>query len=522
MTRTMTRTGGRRAREAQRRVRVAVAAAVTLGLGFALGAAPLPSTGESLFTAHAEAVAVHGFYDHTDLFPVPIANLSVPYSEATYEPGPATAALGSFLWEPQAAELSAIVCQLSGGQFCGLPDYPFQARATYPSNGQPSSPPGISIEDPASPVHAQGANETAAASPSGARATGVVGEVDAIPMDAQQMAAAQGLAVVLAAVRAAAEVAPDVGGGAPPGSQEPTPWRVSVGSAVSRSSTAATADSAAADGESSVKDLSVLGGLIHVDAVHGEATAEIGAKPGGSADARVTGITVGDLAASIGPGGITIGDRQLGGDQLDQVQRALNGALEKAGITVSAGRHAVTKSHGSIAAEAWAFSIDLEQQVVPKQAPQGTGGEDVLHVPVGYASAQAALATLGGPPPPPPPPPPSAPSTSAPPPASSPPPTAAPAQPPPPPPAPPPPSGSSGDGADGRAPSSAPPPGGHHGGGSGRQPPAPQQQAAAALRPLAGTVSRGVPAGAVVVVILGVVGAVVGLTWLKAAEVLSE
>src|SRR5206468_13025038 len=111
---------------------------------------------------------------------------------------------GSFLWEPEAAQLNTIVCELSNGQLCGLPDYPFQANAAYPPSGKPTEPPTLSIGDPGSPVQVTGADESASATAEAATAGSTVAGLSAIPMDEEQAAAARSLAAAIDAARAAA------------------------------------------------------------------------------------------------------------------------------------------------------------------------------------------------------------------------------------------------------------------------------------------------------------------------------
>ena len=152
----------------------------------------------TLYRASATSTAIHGFYDHEGLFPVPIMNVSVPYTDATYEPGPTTSALGSFLWNPQAAELGTIACVLSEGRFCEIPDYPFQARATYPAAGRSEPPPTVSIDEPGSPLRVRAADERAEAGPRGAASGADVVGLAALPMTADQVAAARTLALVAA------------------------------------------------------------------------------------------------------------------------------------------------------------------------------------------------------------------------------------------------------------------------------------------------------------------------------------
>ncbi|HEX2030931.1 MAG TPA: hypothetical protein VHL78_05975, partial [Actinomycetota bacterium] len=116
-------------------------AALAVALALAVWSPASAQQDQVLYRAQASTAAIHGFYDHEGLFPVPILNLSVPYTEARLEPGPSTEALGSFLWDPEAAELGTILCTLSEGRVCGVPEYPFQARAAYPSARRPPPPP---------------------------------------------------------------------------------------------------------------------------------------------------------------------------------------------------------------------------------------------------------------------------------------------------------------------------------------------------------------------------------------------
>ena len=480
---------------------------------------------EHLFRATSTATAVHGFYDHADLFPVPIGNLSVPETEVSLDVGPSVGAHGSFLWDPQAAELSTIVCELSNGQMCDLPEYPFQARATYPPSGDQEQPPTLTIDDPSSPVHVAGADESATATARAASARSTVAGMEAVPMTGGQLAAARSLALAAAAVRAGDPLPVPLPGGLSTGlpgstseqgpspspsspSGDVSPWLVAVGAASSASTMTSGPASASVRAASSVHDLSLLGGVITIQGASGEAAASQGATTGGTASARYGAASVGGVPASVGPDGLQIQDQDLGGDQIAALQAALDQALSQAGISVSLGSHTVTRSDGLVISEAWALSIDATIQVVPPGAPQGAGGADVLHIPVGYARATAEVASFAGPPPftapsisPPPPPPPS---------------TA-------PPPPPPPPSGGGGHTGGGGG-GAAPPPNG----GIGPPPPAPGRPGGGGggrsvrFVPVGGRLSHGIPPESVVLLGLSGVAFVIGMTGLKTMESLTE
>ena len=353
-------------------------------------AAPAPAQQrEVLHRASASAVAVHGFFDHEGLFPVPILNLSVPYTEARLEPGPSTEALGSFLWDPEAAELGTIVCTLSEGAVCDVPEYPFQARASYPSAGQPREPPTLSLGEPGGPVVVRAAHEEAEASEGGASAEASAARLAAVPMTPPQRSAVSGLALALAPVA---------------GPVRTTPWLLEVRSAVSGSSVAADDGGVAARSGAEAQGIRLLGGLVRIAAVEGEAVSSLG---GGRSRARsnLSGLRVAGLRAELGPGGLVIDDRELGGEQLDAANHALRRALASVGMEVSPGREHVRRRADSVAAEAFAFSLDFRRQLLPEQFPEGTRGPDVVRVPVGLASAEVAAAEVvtpeGVPPPPP-------------------------------------------------------------------------------------------------------------------------
>jgi hypothetical protein len=377
-------------------LRVALALIVAVAVMLVAGSwAPAPAQGVSLFRASASAAAVHGFYDHRNLFPVPILDLSAPYAEATFEPGSASS-LGSFLWEPEAAELGTIFCQLSNGQFCQFPDYPFQARATYPSSEQ-QEPPKISIHETGAPVGLDGAAETASASATSTGASATLATFQAIPMSGPQAAAARSLAVALTSAAQAnpahglplGATAGARGEGSPP---EPSPWLLAMAHGSASSAIESGSDGISSSSTSQIEGLQLLGGMITIDVVKGETSAAMGSTATGSAAAKVVGVRVGDLAASIDSDGIQIADERLGGTQLKQLQAILNGALSQAGLSISAGLHEVTKTSDGLTAIAYAFSIDVEREVIPGQAPDGIQGTDVLQVPFGLAASSASRA----------------------------------------------------------------------------------------------------------------------------------
>ncbi|HWC32660.1 MAG TPA: hypothetical protein VG709_05975, partial [Actinomycetota bacterium] len=229
----------------------------------ALAAALVPSAGaaepRALYRASAVGTAIHGFYDHEGLFPVPILNVSVPYTEATYEPGPTTSALGSFLWNPQAAELGTIVCVLSEGRFCEVPEYPFQARAAYPAAGSSQPPPTVSVDEPGAPLRVRAAHERADADARGAGSEAEVAGFAAVPMTDEQLDAARGLALAAAPF---ARQAPEM-----------DRWLIAIGDATSRSSTRTANDGAVAESRAVLHDVTLLGGVVRIDVVRGKALA---------------------------------------------------------------------------------------------------------------------------------------------------------------------------------------------------------------------------------------------------------
>ena len=436
-----------------------------------------------LHRAQATAVAVHGFYDHEELFPVSILNLSVPFASARLEPGPASEALGSFLWDPEAAELGTIVCVLSGDRFCQLPDYPFQATATHPSAGSDAAPPSLEIDEPGSPVLVRAAGQTADAAARGATAEAAVTRLAAIPMTPQQSAAVRALAVALG-----------------PAAEPPTPFLIEVRSASSGSETRSAA-AATATAASVVHGLDLLGGLVGVEAAHGRASASSSGEA--SAAAGVGSVTVGDLRARIDRGGIEIADRRVGREEVAAISEALDQALGEAGFRLSPGRERARRTARGSTAEAYAFSLDVRRRNLPDQLPEGTTGADVLRVPVALAIATAEATALpafaspssrgagGG-------------EAEA--------------------------GGSSGAGGTGQLTGSSttpqlPMPAASASGGSAGSPttpPAVAPEADVPVVPLAGSLASGVPAGGVLLSALLAFLLVIGLTALKSLEVLSE
>jgi hypothetical protein len=437
-----------------------------------LGSSPGVAETQVLYRASTSSSGIHGFYDHEGLLPVPLLNLSAPYTEATLEPGPATSSLGSFLWEPQAAELKTIMCVLSEGEFCQLPDYPFQATASHPSAGGEEDPPTVDIEHQQAPVRVRGAHDEAEASAKGARATATVASFEAIPMTPAQAKATGSLATALSGLEPLA--APE----------EPGPWLVTLRKGAGTSETEGSPGGARATSETELKEVELLGGLITARSVAGPASAAVGAGGGVQAKATIAGLKVGDFDAEIGPNGIRVEDHALGKAQAKAVNAALNGALSRIGVSVSRGSEEVKRSKDGVSAEAYAFSLDFERENLPDQAPEGTKGPDILHVPLGLATAEAEVAQIVA--------------------AGS---------------APPPPGGS--------APAEPPALGGS---APARPPPLPKARAAAspaspgqvAAEPRAGFSNLGVPAVAVAMAVLMGLLAAAGLSWLKVNEVLTE
>jgi hypothetical protein len=240
-----------------------------------------------------------------------------------------------------------------------------------------------------------------------------------------------------------------------------------------------------------LQGLELLGGLIAVEEVTGAATAAVGGE--GKARADAAGLRVGEFEARVGPGGIRVDDARLGPGRAAALTDAVRAALSQAGLRIGPGRQRVHEGEDGMEAEAYAFSIDLRRQVLPDQLPEGTAGDDVVRVPLGYARAEAAVARV-----------------------------AVPAEVSPAPPIPdetagsPPPAGPgpvSGGGVPAPSAGSAPP---------SPPPPSTERLEAVATKPAAGFSDLGVPAVAVVVVVLGGIGATLGLTWLRVNELLGE
>ncbi|MGH2724213.1 MAG: choice-of-anchor P family protein [Actinomycetota bacterium] len=453
-------------------MRRALAAALVLPWALAAsGPATSAEPAQVLFRASASATAVHGFYDHEGLFPVPILNVSVPYTRSSLEPGPSSQALGSFLWDPEVAELGTIFCVLSEGRFCEFPEYPFQANASYPSAGPEPSPPTLSVDDPGAPVQVRAAHEEAQATEEGAHADASAATLRAIPMSPRQAAAARGLAALLGPLAGPAKV---------------TPWLVEVRVAASGSSVRAGDGGAVAAAESEVQGLRLLGGLITAEVIRGESRSAIGDRRTGSARARVARLRVGELRAEIGPKGLRIADEELGGEQLATITDALGGALSQAGMEVGPGLERVRRRPASVESVAYAFSVDFRRRNLPEELPEGTQGADVLRVPVGLATSRVAVAQILDPP-----------GEVAPPPVD----TAGPAP------------GTVAGAGDARSVPALP--------ATGVAPVGSGPEAVAAA-PVVGITDLGVPLGAVIVVGLAGLGAVLLLSCLKVNEVLSE
>lgn len=354
---------------------IAVLAWASSSLWLGASAAPLQHRAE------AEAVAVHGFYDHENLVPVPLFNLSVPYASASFEPGPSSEALGSFLWEREAANLNNIMCALSGNQFCQLPPYPFQAHATHPSSGEESDPPTLTIDEEGAPLRVHAAHEDAAADARGAGAEASVKRLAAIPMSGAQSRNASDLAAALTLVTGR--------------QQDASGWLVAIRSAGADAEVAEGGSSIRSEGRSILRGLGLLGGLVTVDEVRGRATATTEGKGSGEAAAKAAGVRVGDLRARIGPKGVTIVDRTIGGEEAAQLSEAVNAALADAGLRIRPGDERVRKGE-TVRAEAFALAIEFRRQVLPDEFPEGTTGDDVVRIPLGWARASAAATEVAG------------------------------------------------------------------------------------------------------------------------------
>ena len=433
--------------------------------------APPTQAQEALFRASASATGVHGFYDHEGLFPVPILNLSVPYATASLEPGPASQALGSFLWDPEVAELGTILCVLSEGQFCQFPDYPFRAEASYPASGPQDPPPTLSVDQPGAPVLVRAAHQEAEATEDGARAEASVATLRAVPMTARQAAAARGLAAVLTPLTGPVAV---------------TPWLVEVKAAAGTSTVRTEEGAVVATADTEIHGLRLLGGLITAEVVRGRSSSTIDERREGEASARVARLRVGELRAEIGPGGLRLADQELGGDELAALTEALESALGQAGMEIGPGLEKVRRGAGSVESVAYAFSVDFRRRNLPEEFPEGTQGADVVRVAMGLAISRAEVAQILSP---------FGPGTSPP----------------------------------GTAPGS---PSGtvEAAGGPGALPDLPDGPAAPSLAapeavaaaPTAGITDLGVPLGAVVVVGVAALGVALLLSWLKVNEVLTE
>ena len=431
-----------------------------------LGAAASP---RFLHRADAEAVALHGFYDHEGLVPVPLFNLSVPYATARYEPGPSTEALGSFLWEREAANLGNIVCALTENRFCELPAYPFRAHAAHPSSGGDGSPPTLTIDEDGAPIEVRAAHEDAAASPRGAAAEANVQRMAAIPMTPPQAAAAGRFAAAVSLVTDA--------------EAEPTPWLVAVRQASAETATRSHGTSIASRGTAVAHGLELLGGLVTIDVARGEAAVTTTDGGAGEARARLGGLRVADLRAELGPDGLEVVDGHLDAGELGQVTAALDELFRQAGLRISRGKHGVRTGGEVVTAEAYAVRLSLRRQVLPDDLPEGTTGDDVLDIPIGWARAAASTTEVAS--------------------VETPPPAAAPRS-------------ATGVSSGGVPPSAGVPP------ASPAVPSGAAGPEAVDAAPASYPIALGVPPGALAGIVAGAALLLGGLTWLKVAEVLSE
>ena len=141
-------------------------------------------------------------------------------------------------------------------------------------------------------------------------------------------------------------------------------------------------------------DVALLGGLLRIEAVRGTSVARVAESPRGRAESVVAGVTVAGLQGRVTPRGVTIADRRIPSNVAETLQEALDAALERAGVRLVTGRERVRRTGDGARAETFALSLSFAGRTLPEELPEGTQGRDVVDVPIGYASAEAAVAQI--------------------------------------------------------------------------------------------------------------------------------
>ena len=212
------------------------------------------------YIASARSNALQITYDSPNLLPTgsPILQFSVPEALATLNSGPVGYALASFLFPgPLIADLDAALSQ--GGTATGIPPYPIRAEAFFPSGPTEAS--------------------------QGESGTEMVAETGFA--DSRASAAYAGLSL------------------------DPVGF---LGAASSRSQSVIENEQVVARTRTELTDLSILGGLVHIESVVTDVVATSNGTDSASAGGtEVTGVTVLGLPATIDENGISFDERPGGG-----------------------------------------------------------------------------------------------------------------------------------------------------------------------------------------------------------------
>lgn len=356
----------------RRRARLLGAAALAISASLlAAAAGSVPASGAPtvvIYDGDAEASALHVRATKESLLPVPDAlDTFLPLARARVASPDSRFALASPAFDTNISNLPDLLCTASRNRFCP-PDVPLTASVDEPGTADETPTPRIA----AGPLVLGAGFAEARADPGGARATAREGELVLIPGGSAEASAPERAADVLrGALRTTA----------------PT-WEAAASDAlVAATGVSAVAeltvgpDALTSSSTASVGGLSLLEGLIRVEALHSEASIGTDAEdPSGGPE--LTGVAVGPYEATIDEEGIHLADETLAGDAREALNAAL-AALDEL-VRIRLGGLRTEPQPDGTRVRSIGLRLSYEREVAPNT------GAEVVEIEIGNAVAAVA------------------------------------------------------------------------------------------------------------------------------------
>lgn len=362
-----------------RRVGGATALAVAVVL-LATAAGTMRASGAPsvvIYEGEARASALHVQATKESLLPVPDAlDTFLPFARVRAASPVLRSALASPAYDTNISNLSELLCTASGNQLCP-PSVPLTASVEEPGTSAQTPIPPIE----AGPLALAGGYAEARASEDAASAVARHEELTLQTRSTDE--SAPGAAADL--LRDAIHAADPTGNPADASGDDAL---VSTTGVTASSEIVVRSGGVAASATSEAGGVSLLEGLVRIEAVHAEA-AYANPGPGPTGGPRLAGVTVGPFAARIDADGIHVADETLGPEARERLNEALARIDELFRVRLG-GLEVEPRPDGQVA-RATGLEIAYRREVVPN-----TGAEGV-RIAVGTAAVTSGWSTTGVP-----------------------------------------------------------------------------------------------------------------------------